>query len=362
MDVFRRAEEYGMEEVIFCRDRRTGLKAIIGIHDTTLGPAMGGTRMYPYASEEEALEDLFRLAQAMTYKASAAGLDLGGGKAVIIGDPEKEKNEALLRTYGRFVERQNGRYITSVDMGINSRDIDQVRRETSYALGGSARGGRGGDPSPATAYGVWQGMKVCAEEVFGSPSLSGLTIAVQGLGSVGFPLCRHLYEEGAKLVVADLVEERIEKAVRVFGAQRVDPHLIHAVECHIFAPCASGGILNEKTLPELKCSVIAGAANNMLVDDKIGEELHKRGILYAPDYVINAGGLIFIAHEYSPYTREEIFAAVARIGERLKEIFRRSRLQDIPPFQAANLMALERIEEGRKVLSLRNFREGNFYV
>ena len=354
MACFESMERFGMEEVVYCHDRKTGLKAIISIHDTTLGPAMGGTRMKAYPSEEAAMEDVAALAKAMTYKAAMAGLDLGGGKAVIIGDPRELKTEALLRSYGRFVERLGGRYVTAVDSGINEFDIDCIRRETQHALGGTAAGGRGGCPSPATAFGVLQGIKACAEAVFGSPQLQERTIAVQGLGSVGRVLCEHLAAEGATLIVSDIaIDQGRELALRL-GANWVEPEEIHRVRCDIFAPCALGGIITSETLPELMCQVVAGAANNVLADKELASGLHKRGILYAPDYVINAGGLIYIAYERSPYLPDEIMGIVGRIGGRLGQVIQRAIKEDTSPLWVADRMAEERIQSVKELLTFRS--------
>ncbi len=350
---FEKMDLFGMEELVFCNDRRTGLKAIIAIHDTTLGPALGGTRMKAYGSEEEALQDVGALAQAMTYKASAAGLDLGGGKAVIIGDPLELKNEALLRAYARFVERLGGSFITSVDAGINEFDVDCIRRETSYAIGGTAAGGRGGCPSPATAYGVWQGIKACAGIVFGSQSLKGLKIAVQGLGSVGSVLCEYLKDEGARLYVTDIHIERSRELARSWQAEWVAPQDIHKVECDIFAPCALGGAVNETTFPELNCKIIAGAANNVLSGSEMAEKLHHKGILYAPDYIINAGGLIYISYEKTNCMQPEIMEVIGRIGSRLGIILQQAANENTTPVVVAKRVAEERIKAVKGVLSLR---------
>ncbi|MBS4032246.1 MAG: Glu/Leu/Phe/Val dehydrogenase [Clostridiales bacterium] len=352
MFCFENMDQVGLEEVIFCNDRKTGLKAIIAIHDTTLGPAMGGTRMKAYASEAEALVEVAGLAKAMTYKASMAGLDTGGGKAVIIGDPAT-KNEALLRAYGRFVERLSGRYITAVDSGINEYDIDCIRRETAYALGGTAAGGRGGCPSPATAYGVWQGMKACAEAAFGSASLEGLTVAVQGLGSVGKVLCEYLSREGAILIVGDTDCEKANSLAQEWQVQCAAPKDFHKIKCDIFAPCAMGNVVTADNIHEFNCRVIAGASNNVLQNSELSVALENRGILYAPDYVINAGGLIYIAYERTPYLPEEIMGIVGRIGDRMRNILARAAEEKKTPLEVTNMLAIERIEAVRGLLTLR---------
>lgn len=353
MVCFDSMDRFDVEELVFCSDKKTGLKAIIAIHDTTLGPAMGGTRMKAYSSDEAALQDVAALAKAMTYKASLAGLDFGGGKAVIIGDPAKIKSEVLLRTYGRFVERLGGRYITAVDSGINEYDVECIRRETRHALGGCAAGGRGGCPSPATAYGVWQGMKACAEVAFCTPSLAGRTVAVQGLGSVGEVLASHLAAEGAKLVVSDTDIARGKAIALKLGARWSDPAHIHKISADIFAPCALGNVITADTVKELDCKIVAGAANNVLADSGLADTLHRMDILYAPDFVINAGGLIYIAHERTPYLPEEILEIVGRIGERLRRVFERAGQENTSPLWVANKMAEERIQAVRSLLALR---------
>lgn len=354
MNCFDSMEQSGMEELVFCSDKLTGLKAIIAIHDTTLGPAMGGTRMKAYPTEEAALGDVSALAKAMTYKASMAGLNFGGGKAVIIGDPCEFKTETLLRAYARFVERLGGRYITAVDMGINEYDIDCIRRETRHALGGTAEGGRGGCPSPATAYGVWQGIKACAQVAFGTSDLNEKTVAVQGLGSVGSVLCKYLAKEGANLIVSDVDLERGMAFAREIGAQWTDPEMIHKVDCDVFAPCAMGRVVSAATLPELKCRVLAGAANNVLSDETMADELHKRCIIYAPDYVINAGGLIYIAYERTSYLPDEIIKIVGQIGERLLQVLERAAAENKSPLLIANRMAEERVVAARNLQALQS--------
>lgn len=352
MEIFRTAEELGMEEVVFCHDRDSGLKAIIAIHDTTLGPALGGTRMKAYAGESEALLDACRLARAMTHKAALADLDLGGGKAVILGDPA-EKSEALLRAYGRFVHRLGGRYITSVDSGFFSEDLEVVTRETPYAFGGLPRGGRGGDPSPSTAYGVFCGMKACLEAVGEEPSLKGKRVALQGLGQVGRALVSLLVEAGAHVITADVQEDKVKGCEAEFGTENCSPADIHRVECDIFAPCALGGAINAAAIGELKCRIVAGAANNVLSEAGLEEELHKRGFLYAPDYVINAGGLIHVALEKTAWLPSEIRGIVGGIQERLAKIFARAARENLSPLTVSNRMAAERIAAAGKWVSLR---------
>lgn len=350
MSLFEALERDGFEQVVFCNDVETGLKAIIAIHDTTLGPALGGVRMWNYNSEEEALRDVLRLAKGMTYKNAVAGLNLGGGKAVIIGDPKKDKSEALFRSFGRFVETLNGRYITAEDVGTFEEDMDYIHMETEYVTGTSRKGA--GDPSPVTALGIYYGMKQAAKEAFGSDSLKGLTIAVQGVGQVAYHLCKHLHEEGAELIVTDINEEAVERAVKEFAATSVKPDEIYDVDCDIFSPCALGGIINDETIPRLKAKVIAGSANNQLEKEEHGRILHEKGILYAPDYVINAGGVINVAEELAGYNRQRALNKVKSIYNILETVFEISRQKNIPTSIAANELAEKRIKSMRKMKRL----------
>lgn len=345
---FEKMAPRGYEEIHLFHDPPTGLKAIVAIHNTALGPALGGTRMFNYPTEEDALEDVLRLARGMTYKAAAAHLDLGGGKAVILGDPACDKSERLFRAYGRCVERLGGRYLTSVDMGINEKDLDCIRLETGHVLGESSAG----NPSPYTAFGIWQGMKRCAAEVFGSPDLDGLTAAIQGLGGVGGALCRHLSEEGAGLIVTDIDPGKVQQAVELWGATAAAPGEIYDRQCDIFAPCAAGAVINPGTIPRLKCRIVAGSANNMLLDEESGVALYRRCILYAPDYVINAGGLIFVDCIRRGITDpDEIRRIIARLDERLQVLFQRSRAEQKPPETVADLLAEERIRSAAAMTS-----------
>jgi leucine dehydrogenase len=335
------AGEY--EQVVFFHDPPTGLRAIVAIHSTTLGPSLGGTRFYPFPSEEEALRDVLRLARGMTYKAAAAGLDLGGGKAVIIGDPKRIKSEELLRAYGRFIETLGGRYITAEDIGTNRDDMAIIRRETRYVTGVAPELGGSGDPSPVTAYGVFLGMTACAEEAWQEHTLEGRRVAVQGVGKVGYHLVKHLVEAGAKVVVSDVDVDTVARAVRDFGVETADPDKIHAEECDIFAPCAMGGMIRDDTIPELKCAVVAGSANNQLERPEHGEALAELGIVYAPDYVLNAGGLINVADELQGYNPERAKARVESVYRTLREIFHIARDRHISTSAAADAFAEERI-------------------
>jgi leucine dehydrogenase len=344
MQVFEKLAEYRYEQIVFCQDKATGLQAIIAIHDTTLGPALGGCRMYPYASEDEAVMDVLRLARGMTYKAAASGLNLGGGKSVIIGDPERDKSEQLFRSFGRYLETLGGRYIVAEDVGTSTEDMENIRIETSHVVGVDVTHGGSGDPSPFTALGVLQGMKACAEEVFGSPTLGGRTVTVQGLGHVGWHLCEMLHREGAGLFVTDLREEVVERARREFGAKLEEPDEILSIPCDIFAPCALGAVVNDISLPGFRCSIIAGSANNILHEPRHGEALAESGILYAPDYVINAGGLINVADELEGYNEARATKRVSRIYDSMKSIIAISKRDGVPTHVAADTLALERID------------------
>lgn len=343
MEIFKYMEKYDYEQLVFCQDEASGLKAVIAIHDTTLGPALGGARMWTYASEENAIEDALRLARGMTYKNAAAGLNLGGGKTVIIGDPFKDKNEEMFRALGRFIQGLNGRYITAEDVGTTVSDMDLIHEETNYVTGISPAFGSSGNPSPVTAYGVYRGMKAAAKEAFGSESLEGLKISVQGLGNVAYKLCEYLHNEGAKLVVTDINQAAIDRVVNDFDAIAVAPDEIYAQEVDIFSPCALGAILNDETIPQLKAKVIAGSANNQLKDSRHGDYLHELGIVYAPDYVINAGGVINVADELYGYNRERAMKRVDGIYDSIEKIFAISKRDGIPTYVAANRLAEERI-------------------
>jgi leucine dehydrogenase len=340
MEIFRKMEQHGYEQLVFCHDPASGLKAIICIHDTTLGPALGGTRMWQYECEDDAIMDVVRLARGMSYKNAAAGLNIGGGKAVIIGNSKTDKNEALFRAFGRFVHSLNGRYITSEDVGTAVEDMDYIRMETPHVVGRGVA-----DPSPVTAYGTWKGIKACAAEVWGSDSLQGKTVAVQGLGHVGYTLCKHLKEEGANLVVTDISEENVKAVVTEFGARAVTPHEIYGVNCDIFAPCALGAVINDETLPMLKCRIVAGAANNQLKETRHGDILQAKGILYAPDFIINAGGVINVADELQEggYNRERALKRVGGIYHNIEKVIAIAKREGIPTYKAADLLAEERI-------------------
>jgi len=351
MKIFEYLEKYDYEQLVICQDQTSGLKAIICIHDTTLGPALGGTRMWNYDCEEDAILDALRLARGMTYKNAAAGLNLGGGKTVIIGDSRTQKSEELFRAFGRYVQSLNGRYITAEDVGTTVRDMDWVHLETEFVTGVSASSGASGDPSPMTARGVWRGMKAAAKEAYGSDSLNGKTIAIQGLGHVGYYLARHLHEEGAKLIVTDIHDDVIKRVVDEMGATVVGCEEIFGVEADIFAPCAMGAVINDVTIPQFKFKVIAGAANNVLKEERHGDRLHELGIIYAPDYVINSGGVINVADELEGYNYERALAKVELVYDNVAKVLEIAKRDNIPTYKAADRMAEERIEKIGRVRS-----------
>lgn len=344
MAVFGETEFRGHEQVVFCCDEAVGLKAIIAIHDTTLGPALGGLRLWPYRTEDEALRDVLRLSRGMTYKAALADLPFGGGKAVIIADRDA-RTPALFERFGEFVERLGGAYVTAEDVGVSPADLEVVRRRTRHVAGIAE--GKAGDPSPATAWGVFNGLRAAAKHKLGRDDLKGLRVAVQGLGHVGSHLLQHLAEAGCELIVADIDAERTRKAAVDYDARVVSVDEIHRVEADAFAPCALGTVLNDRSIPELKARIVAGSANNQLAEDRHGEALRRRGVLYAPDYAINAGGLINIAHEGPDYDRAAAFAHVARIYDTLLEIFRRADAEGLPTNAVADRYAEERLARAR---------------
>ena len=353
MQLFDYMGEYGYEQLVMCSDPAAGLKAIIAIHDTTLGPACGGTRIWPYATEDEALEDALRLGRAMTYKSATAGLSLGGGKGVIIADPNTQKTEALLRAYGRFVDTLGGRYLTTTDVGSTGRDLEIVSQETRHVVGLPLPMGGSGDTSIMTGLGVYMGMKACARDTWGTESLQGRKVAMQGFGKVAYNTARHLLEEDAQIVVTDVYEGAQAKA-RGMGIKVVSPDEIYDVQCDIFSPCALGGVLNEQTIPRLSCRIVAGGANNQLLSDADGEDLHRRGILYAPDYVVNAGGIINVSAEVGmTYSEELAREKTERIYEIMERVIHTSKREEIPTFMAADRLAEDRLTSVRGVKHMR---------
>lgn len=347
MDIFDRISVEEYEQVVFCHDRPSGLRAIIAVHSTRLGPALGGTRFYPYPTEDAGLEDVLRLAKGMTYKAALAGLDLGGGKAVIYGDPECDKTEALMRAYGRFVHSLGGRYVTAEDVGTTQPDMDLIRRETPHVTGVSAELGGSGDPSAATAYGVLHAMKAVGRRLWGDTSLTGRHVVVAGVGKVGSNLVRHLVEERAWVTVTDVTPAAVRRMVEELGAEAVEPTEAHRVPCDVYSPCAMGGVLNATTILELRCAAVVGSANNQLADASCAKLLADAGVLYAPDYVVNAGGVINIAEELSPrgYHRERALAAVRRIFDTTERVLAMADEEGIPTAEAADRVAERRIAD-----------------
>jgi leucine dehydrogenase len=346
MGVFEELAKKDHEQIVYCYDHESGLKAIIAVHDTTLGPALGGCRMWMYDNEELALRDVLRLSRGMTYKSAAAGLNLGGGKAVIIGNPKAEKTETLFRAYGRFVQGLGGRYITAEDVGTTVRDMEWVRMETDFVTGISRALGGSGDPSPVTALGVYEGIKASLKWQTGSESLENKRVAVQGVGAVGYHLVQHLTRDGAKVFATDIDQENLKRVSTDFrSVEIVAPEKIYAIDCDVFAPCALGAVVNDDTLPTLKCSIIAGCANNVLADEeKQAPALEKKGVLYAPDYVINAGGLINVANELEGYNRERAVQQAASIYNVLMQVYTIARDEKITTVKAADALAERRIQ------------------
>lgn len=349
MDILERMGAEGHEQLVVVSDKSSGLKAIIAIHDTTLGPACGGTRIWPYKTEQEAIQDALRLSRAMTYKSAAADLPLGGGKGVIIADSHKDKTEALLRAYGRFVDTLGGRYLTTTDVGTTGRDLEYVKQETKHVVGLPTTAGGSGDTSIMTGLGIYMGMKACAKEAWGSDSLTGKTVAMQGFGKVATHTAHHLMKEDAKLVVTDVFEGALDRA-REFGLAVVKPDAIYGLDCDIFAPCALGGVINPETIPQLKCKVVAGGANNQLLSDADGAELDRLGIVYAPDYILNSGGIINveaeIGSEYNPDRAREKTERIYEIMERVIAIAKR---EEIPTAKAADRVAEDRLNAVRSI-------------
>lgn len=339
----------GYEQVVRCHDPHSGLRALISIHNTTLGPALGGMRMWPYRVERDALLDANRLAKSMTYKAAAADAPFGGGKAVIIGDPQWGKSEALLRAMGRFIDALDGRYITAEDVGTTVEDMVLVRRETPYVAGLPRQMGSSGDPARFTALGVFLGIRTCVERKLHTKTLQGVRVAVQGCGNVARQLCQHLTQAGAELIVTDVVLAKAQWVMQEYGARLVPPEAIYDVPCEVYAPCALGGTLNDDTIPRLQCQIVAGSANNQCLRAEHSDALRQRGIVYAPDFVINAGGLLNIASEYDPagYDARRAKAKVHNIANVLSDILDTAEREGISTHCAAMRRAERRLARGR---------------
>lgn len=349
--VFQSIKKDDFEQIVFCNDNRTGLRAIIAMHSTALGPAVGGCRMWAYANEDEALTDVLRLSKGMTYKAAISGLNWGGGKAVIIGDAKKDKNPEMLKRFGEYVDRLGGNYVTAKDVGIGSDDLRTVKSRTKHVLGIDGEANSSGDPSPATAWGVYHGMVSAADVAFGSKSLKGKKIVMQGLGSVAYYLLEHVMAEGAQVIACDVDQAAIERAVKKYNIEIVRPEAIYDVPCDIFSPNALGASINAQTLPRLQTKVIAGAANNQLATDADGEEVLRRGIVYAPDYAINAGGLMNIYHESAipgGYSKSRAFEHIAKIGDTISQILVCAKSEGKSSHLIADRMAEERVESARQ--------------
>lgn len=353
LNVLKDMNAMGHEQVVFCQDEATGLKAIIGIHNTVLGPALGGTRMWHYASDAEALEDVLRLSRGMTFKAAISGLNLGGGKAVIIGDSRTQKNEALLRRFGKFVDSLGGKYITAEDVGMGTADIEYISMETKHVTGLPEYLGGTGDPSPVTAYGVYMGMKASAKHVYGNDDLKGKIVLVQGCGHVGQHLVGYLVKEGAKVLVADIFEDNLNECTRKYpSAMVIDADKVYDTHMDIYAPCALGGTLNDDTINKLKCTIVAGAANNQLKVEKIhGQKLIEKGIVYAPDFLINSGGLINVYGEIMGYDKEAALKKAEFIYGVTLEIFKYAKENNITNGEAAIQYAQRRINQIAKINS-----------
>ncbi len=350
--VFSTQSFLGHEQVVFCNDEETRLKAIIGIHSTIMGPALGGTRMWKYKHESDAIRDVLRLSRGMTFKASISGLNLGGGKAVIIGDSRKDKTDELMRKFGQYVNSLSGRYITAEDVGINTHDMEMVKLETDHVTGIPESMGGSGDPSPVTAYGVYMGMKAAAEHRWGNASLAGKKVFVQGIGHVGETLVKHLVEEGALVTINDIHEDRIQQ---ISSSYKTDVHRgddIFKIDMDVYAPCALGATVNDLTIPMMNCEIIAGAANNQLADEnKHGQMLKERNILYAPDFLINAGGLINVYREIAHYDQEEALRRTENIYNTTLDIMKRSEEKNVTTHQAALQVAEERVARKKQELA-----------
>lgn len=344
MELFATLDKVGHEEVVFFHSKDTGLKAIVAIHNTVLGPALGGCRMWPYKSEAEALNDVLRLSRGMTYKAAVSGLNLGGGKSVIIGDPIKDKTEAeaFFRAFGRYIESLNGRYITAEDVNTSVEIMDYIHMETNHVVGVHPVHGGGGDPSPFTAYGTIQGIKASLQKKYGHDDLSKASYAVQGVGHVGIHIVKTLTDAGAKVFVTDLNAERVQQCVDM-GAEALTGDDIYSVDAKVYVPCALGATVNEKTIPQFKFDIVAGSANNQLATDECGDELQKKGILYAPDYAINAGGLMNVYVELQGYDQERAYRMVSGVYDIIENIYKVADRDGIPTYKAADRMAEERI-------------------
>jgi leucine dehydrogenase len=347
--VFAMMQPMEHEQVMYFNDKETGLKGIIAVHDTTLGPSLGGCRVWAYENESDALWDVLRLSRGMTFKSSISGINLGGGKAVVIAKPREKHSEAFWRRFGKFVDSLNGKYITAEDVGTSTDVMSIVMQETKHVTGKPISAGGTGDPSPFTAYGVFLGLKASARQAFGTDSLEGKKVSVQGVGHVGYTLVQHLTKAGAKVFATDLHQDHLDAVSKDFGATIVDPNEIYDLDVDIYSPCALGATVNSDTIPRLKCHVIAGAANNQLADENLhGQMLVDKGIWYAPDFLINAGGVINCYREVHSLSESETSGLIENIYAHTLGIFKKSVDEKIPPQEAAIRLAVERIEKAKK--------------
>ncbi len=344
LNIFERMKEEGHEQIFFCQDEKCNLRMLIGIHDTTLGPALGGCRMWPYEQESEAIIDVLRLSRGMTSKSAATGQNFGGGKAVLWGDAATDKDEALFRALGRFIEGLQGNFITGTDVGTTGKDFVWSQQETDYLVALPESHGGSGDSSLTTAFGVFRGIQACSQFIFGSDDLAHRRIALQGAGKVGYHLARFLHEAGATMVVADIDQDKVERVVQEFGATSTSCEDIISTECDIFSPNALGGVLNEESIARLRCRIVAGSANNQLLEAEHAELLRQRDILYAPDYVINAGGVIQVADELHGFVRERALQKTSSLYDLLLTIFTIAKERNICTASAADIMVQERLE------------------
>ena len=353
MSVFDRSDhlkDAGHEQVVFCQDRASGLRAIIAVYSTALGPALGGTRFFPYASEDDAVEDVLKLSKAMAYKAACAGIDLGGGKAVILGDPSRDKTEPLLRAYGRFVQSLGGRYYTACDVGTYVQDMDVIAKETAFATGRSPENGGAGDSAVLTAFGVFQAMRAAAQHTWGAPTLAGRRVAVEGVGKVGHHLVEHLLADGASVVVSDVRRDAVERARALGSVETTDVDVLPTLDCDVYAPCALGGSVDDDLVPALQAQVVCGAANNQLAHPGLEKALADRGVLFTPDYVANAGGLVQVADEAQHLTSggfrfDRAQAKAAGIFDTTLRVFRLADTEGVPPVVAADRLAERRMAD-----------------
>jgi leucine dehydrogenase len=355
MDVFEIMAERDHEEIIFCNDDEVGLKAIIAIHNTVLGPAIGGCRMYPYKTTDDAMQDALRISRGMTYKAAVAGLDLGGGKSVIIADPKdfpmgSEKREELFRCFGRFLQAAAGRFITAEDVGTSVQDMEYVKMETDSVGGISMASGGSGDPSPVTAYGTFRGIQACVNKAYRNPSLKGLKIVVEGIGKVGHYLVKHLYDEGARVFVYDRNQDKVKKIMQDYdGVEFIEGSKIYGFDGDIYSPCALGATINDDSIKKFKFKIIAGSANNQLaVEEKHGKMILEKGIIYAPDFVINSGGLINVYSEMQGYNQDKALSKARNIYDAVAKVLDIAETDNIPSYLAANKLAEERIAARKK--------------